>query len=124
MLSRGLVRDEDYIPVAQNAKRFERVKQYALNLAKKNNGKLDHITERPRCEIGAIAIRFPGEISFGEGDISMDDFKHAISECDGFNIMGTGLADGSFILTFYVDRVHIHKNEKDIKEITIVPPIE
>ena len=103
---------EDYIiNEAQWVKYFSLVK-YAKKLAKENDGTIEGvILEAPdaRYETVGVGVRLKGEITFGDASAPMESFREAVDLCDGFDIFGTGLDDGSFILSFYISDMAIPK---------------
>lgn len=107
--AREQISNDDYAVNPEQMRKFNEVSEYAEALAKDNNGTIEYRNTIPRDTIGAIAIRFVGELTFGEDSTSMKNFTKALDLCDGFNIEGTGLEDGSFIVTFYVSDVHVKK---------------
>lgn len=109
--AREQISNDDYAVNPEQMRKFNEVSEYAEALAKDNNGTIEYRNIIPRDTIGAIAIRFVGELTFGEDSTSMKNFTKALDLCDGFNIEGTGLEDGSFIVTFYVSDVHVKKTK-------------
>lgn len=109
--AREQISNDDYEINPEQMRKFEEVSEYAKTLAADHNGTVEYINTTPRDTIGAIAIRFIGELTFGESSTSMENFTKALDLCDGFNIEGTGLEDGSFIVTFYVSDVHVKKSK-------------
>lgn len=109
--AREQISNDDYAVNPEQMRKFNEVSEYAEALAKDNNGTIEYRNTIPRDTIGAIAIRFVGELTFGEDSTSMKNFTKALDLCDGFNIEGTGLEDGSFIVTFYVSDVHVKKTK-------------
>lgn len=109
--AREQISNDDYAANPEQMRKFNEVSKYAEALAKDNNGTIEYRNTIPRDTIGAIAIRFVGELTFGEDSTSMKNFTKALDLCDGFNIEGTGLEDGSFIVTFYVSDVHVKKTK-------------
>lgn len=109
--AREQISNDDYAVNPEQMRKFNEVSEYAEALAKDNNGTIEYRNTIPRDTIGAIAIRFVGELTFGEDSTSMENFTKALDLCDGFNIEGTGLEDGSFIVTFYVSDVHVKKTK-------------
>lgn len=109
--AREQISNDDYAVNPEQIRKFNEVSEYAEALAKDNNGTIEYRNTIPRDTIGAIAIRFVGELTFGEDSTSMKNFTKALDLCDGFNIEGTGLEDGSFIVTFYVSDVHVKKTK-------------
>ena len=109
--AREQISNDDYAVNPEQMRKFNEVLEYAEALAKDNNGTIEYRNTIPRDTIGAIAIRFVGELTFGEDSTSMKNFTKALDLCDGFNIEGTGLEDGSFIVTFYVSDVHVKKTK-------------
>lgn len=109
--AREQISNDDYAANPEQMRKFNEVSEYAEALAKDNNGTIEYRNTIPRDTIGAIAIRFVGELTFGEDSTSMKNFTKALDLCDGFNIEGTGLEDGSFIVTFYVSDVHVKKTK-------------
>lgn len=109
--AREQISNDDYTVNPEQMRKFNEVSEYAEALAKDNNGTIEYRNTIPRDTIGAIAIRFVGELTFGEDSTSMKNFTKALDLCDGFNIEGTGLEDGSFIVTFYVSDVHVKKTK-------------
>ena len=109
--AREQISNDDYAVNHEQMRKFNEVSEYAEALAKDNNGTIEYRNTIPRDTIGAIAIRFVGELTFGEDSTSMKNFTKALDLCDGFNIEGTGLEDGSFIVTFYVSDVHVKKTK-------------
>ena len=109
--AREQISNDDYAVNPEQMRKFNEVSKYAEALAKDNNGTIEYRNTIPRDTIGAIAIRFVGELTFGEDSTSMKNFTKALDLCDGFNIEGTGLEDGSFIVTFYVSDVHVKKTK-------------
>lgn len=109
--AREQISNDDYAVNPEQMRKFNEVSEYAEALAKDNNGTIEYRNTIPRDTIGAIAIRFVGELTFGEDSTSMKNFTKALDLCDGFNIEGTGLEGGSFIVTFYVSDVHVKKTK-------------
>lgn len=109
--AREQISNDDYVVNHEQMQKFVEVSKYAEALAKDNGGTIEYRNTIPRDTIGAIAIRFVGEITFGETSASMENFTQALELCDGFNLEGTGLEDGSFIVTFYVSDVHVKKTK-------------
>ena len=109
--AREQISNDDYEINTEQMRKFEEVSEYAKALAADHNGTVEYINAIPRDTIGAIAVRFVGELTFGESSTSMENFTKALDLCDGFNIEGTGLEDGSFIVTFYVSNVHVKKSK-------------
>lgn len=109
--AREQISNDDYAVNPEQMRKFNEVSEYAEALAKDNNGTIEYRNTIPRDTVGAIAIRFVGELTFGEDSTSMKNFTKALDLCDGFNIEGTGLEDGSFIVTFYVSDVHVKKTK-------------
>lgn len=109
--AREQISNDDYAVNPEQMRKFNEVSEYAEALAKDNNGTIEYRNTIPRDTIGSIAIRFVGELTFGEDSTSMKNFTKALDLCDGFNIEGTGLEDGSFIVTFYVSDVHVKKTK-------------
>ena len=109
--AREQISNDDYAVNPEQMRKFNEVSEYADALAKDNNGTIEYRNTIPRDTIGAIAIRFVGELTFGEDSTSMKNFTKALDLCDGFNIEGTGLEDGSFIVTCYVADVHVKKTK-------------
>lgn len=109
--AREQISNDDYTVNPEQMRKFNDVSAYAKALAAGHNGTVEYCNTTPRDTIGAIAIRFVGELTFGESSTSMENFTKALDLCDGFNIEGTGLEDGSFIVTFYVSDVHVKKSK-------------
>lgn len=101
--------DDDFIVNEENAAKFVKVEQYARDIATKKNGSVEYCNTKPSDTIGAIAIRIVGDVTFGEPITPMNEFQSAIDLCDGFLVESTGLEDASFIITFYVNDVHVLK---------------
>lgn len=102
--------DDDYqVNVVQMVK-FASVVNYAQRLAEQFGGEVTRVNRKPSCELGAVAVRFDGgDLIIGEDGVSLKELVSALTNCDGVSIEGTGLEDGSFIITFYVNDIHIHK---------------
>lgn len=101
--------DEDFITNEEQMQKFSVVEAFARKLAEDHGGTIEAYNVKPSDTIGAIAIRFIGEVTFGECMLSIQEFTNVIGLCDGLRIEGTGLDDGSFIITFYVDDIHVER---------------
>ena len=102
--------DDDYQVNRAQMVKFASVVDYAQRLAEQFGGEVTRVNYKPSCEIGAVAVRFDGgDLIIGEDEVSLKDLISALTNCDGMSIEGTGLEDGSFIITFYVNDIHIHK---------------
>ena len=131
--AKNCLRNEDFIFNEEQWAKYYKVIEYAEQLASMNGGELvrllglegqerideinrlndlkQGIGREEKWELGVIGIRFKGEITFGDGSAPMEAFKNAIDLCDGFDIFGTGLDDGSFEITFYVNNLNIPKKK-------------
>ena len=110
VIARESYNDDDFVVKPEQMLKFNMVADYAKRLAEEHNGVVAYCNTRPRDTIGAIAVRFVGELTLGESPIDMSGLIKNLDLCDGINIEGTGLDDGSFIITFYVLNVHVPKD--------------
>ena len=102
--------DDDYQVNMVQMVKFASVVDYAQRLAEQFGGEVTRVNYKPSCELGAVAVRFyGGDLIIGEDGVSLKELVSALTNCDGVSIEGTGLEDGSFIITFYVNDIHIHK---------------
>ena len=102
--------DDDYQVNMVQMVKFASVVNYAQRLAEQFGGEVTRVNRKPSCELGAVAVRFDGgDLIIGEDGVSLNELVSALTNCDGVSIEGTGLEDGSFIITFYVNDIHIHK---------------
>lgn len=115
--AQNALRNEDFVFNPGQKEKLDKVIAYAKRLAEANGGTVMAISDEPKYECGGIKVRFVGEITFGDASASMSDFVEAVKLCDGFEVFGTGLDDGSFFLTFYVDNLHIPKSKSKILHI-------
>lgn len=109
------LRNEDYDFNEEQWAKYRAVEEYAKTLAEQNGGTIEGTTShQTKWSMGAVGVRFKGEITFGEQTTSMEAFRKAIELCDGFEVFGTGLDDGSFILSFYVLNMNVPKPKAKI----------
>ena len=109
LIARESYSDDAFIVAPEQMLKFNKVVEYAKMLAEEHNGVVEYCNTKPRDTIGAIAVRFSGELTLGERHSEIASLIKSLNLCDGINIEGTGLEDGSFIVTFYVLDVHVKK---------------
>ena len=82
-------------------------------LAEKNKGSVEYIVTDKIDQPAEIQLRFVGDLVFGEETNSLDDLSNIIDLCDGINIGGTGLEDGSFLISFFIENLYIKNKYND-----------
>ena len=85
------------------------VLNYCKRLANDNNAKIEYCVTKKRNQPAELSIRFVDDLVFGSGENNLQEFISALGLCDGININGTGLPDGSFLISFFVDNLYIPK---------------
>ena len=83
---------------------------YCENLAQKHGGTVECCVTKKRSQPAELALRFVDDLIIGDEPDSLEEFTRILTLCDGINISGTGLEDGSFLISFFIKDLYIPKN--------------
>lgn len=82
---------------------------YCERLTAKNGGSIENIVTKRISLPAEIQMRFPSDLIFGDGKNSVEELTSILELCDGINIGGTGLEDGSFLISFFIENLYVKK---------------
>lgn len=100
-----------YVVNPLKAEKLIDVLKYCQKLANDNDAKIEYCVTKSKKQPAELSIRFESDLVFGDGENNLQDFISALDSCDGININGTGLSDGSFLISFFVDNLYILKHK-------------
>lgn len=89
-----------------NMEKFVKMSELSKALADKNNGVIEYVYLEESSQPAEIQIRFTNDLVFGDGKNNFDELIAILDLSDGMNISGTGLEDGSFLISFFVEKVY------------------
>lgn len=88
---------------------FLEVYDYCSKIAKRKNGKVERVVTKRKNLPAQIMLRFVDDLIVGESKEEYNEFVDILTKCDAINISGTGLEDGSFLISFFIDDLYVHK---------------
>jgi len=88
---------------------FLEIYNYCKMLAEQNGTRIERVITKKKSQPAEIEIRFTDDLVFDSNENTLCDFIDALKKCDGVNINGTGLEDGSFCISFFVTDFYIKK---------------
>lgn len=100
-----------YVINPLKAEKLIDVLNYCQKLANDNNAKIEYCVTKIKNQPAELSVRFENDLVFGDGENNLQDFISTLSLCDGININGTGLSDGSFLISFFVDNLYSLKHK-------------
>ena len=100
------INDTEYELDEKNSKKFLEVKRYCETLVEQNNGTIENIITRKKNLPAEIQLRFMSDLIIGDDTNSAEEFTNILSLCDAINIGGTGLEDGSFLISFFIKNLY------------------
>lgn len=100
-----------YVINPLKAEKLIDVLSYCQKLANDNNAKIEYCVTKIKNQPAELSVRFENDLVFGDGENNLQDFISTLSLCDGININGTGLSDGSFLISFFVDNFYTIKHK-------------
>ncbi len=107
-------REGNYIVDPEKASVVIQVLDYCQTLADKNEGAIEYSVVREGEEFVEIALRFANDLIIGDEKNNMKSFISTLSQCKAININGTGLEDGSFLISFFIDNPYQKVEENHI----------
>lgn len=94
---------------ASKAKKLIALLDYCKKLANDNDAKIEYCVTKKQNQPAELSIRFENDLIFGTGENDLEEFIKALNLCDGININGTGLPDGSFLISFFIENLYTPK---------------
>lgn len=93
----------------EKARKAVEVFDYCERLANKNNGSIEYCVTKKNGLPAEVSLRLVNDLVIGDERNDLDEFTHILTLCDGINISGTGLEDGSFLISFFIENLYIKK---------------
>ncbi len=85
---------------------------YCQKLETEYDCKIIRCMLEPRYEQGYIQVLFNGELPLGEKKASLEEFINTLKLCDGVNITANTVGEDLFQITFFVEKLWIHKRKQ------------
>ena len=104
-----VITEENYKLDDIKAARFIKIVNYCESLTAKNGGSIENIVTKKKSLPAEVQMRFPTDLVFGEGINSVEELSSILELCDGMTVGGTGLEDGSFLVSFFIDNLYVEK---------------
>lgn len=79
-------------------------------ISEENGGSIEYCVTTPKNRQGEITLRFVNDFILGMNTTDLPEFCEAVKLADGINIRGTGLEDGSILMSFFVDDLYVKKS--------------
>ncbi len=94
---------KEYVVDSEKAKNVLRILDYCDAFAKRNGGKIECLVIKKRDEPVAIEMRFVDDLTIGDEENAKDEFLSVLANCKALTLSGTGLEDGSFLMSLFMD---------------------
>lgn len=94
----------------EKTRKAAEVFDYCEHFAKRNGGTVECCVTKKKNQPAEVALRFVDDLIIGDEPNSLEEFTHILTLCDGINISGTGLEDGSFLISFFIENLYVPKN--------------
>ncbi len=104
--------NDDFVINDEKNGKMKQIVKYCEDVTKSKIGSaIEYCNVVPKNKQGEIAVRFTNDfiLEFASGEI--EAFANAVMLADGINVRGTGLDDGSFIISFFVDDLYVAKTK-------------
>lgn len=106
------LKNDDFILNEENNAKMQKIIAYSEGVINEENGGIiEYCITSPRHKQGEIAVRFTNDFILGMNPEEIEEFSNIVKLCDGINIRGTGLEDGSFLMSFFVENLYTQKDK-------------
>lgn len=103
--------ETQYVINPVKAEKLISVLNYCKNLANNNSAKIEYCVTKKKNQPAEVSIRFEDDLAFSNGKNNLQEFISTLGLCDGININGTGLPDGSFLISFFVENLYVQRHK-------------
>ena len=100
---------KEYSLNEKKAYKMLKLTNFCEALVSRNGGSFECIVTDKIDQPAEIQLRFVNDLVFGEETNSIEELSNALELCDGINIGGTGLEDGSFLISFFIENLYVKK---------------